>query len=149
MCILFYLLFPRFCIISKQGPMHPLFSFGTCIWFDNFILEKLLLFIVFRNSAAAPQLWLACIFHFLHLQGCISTQNLISWKILQSPHTTTLLTLGNSFQNSHVIIGSFYFQSLIVSCFPNLLFFPRKIFIILQGAYFIDARMDTIIRFIS
>ena len=53
MCILFYLLFPRFCIISKQGPMHPLFSFGTCIWFDNFILEKLLLFIVFRNSTAA------------------------------------------------------------------------------------------------
>ena len=96
MCILFYLLFPRFCIISKQGPMHPLFSFGTCIWFDNFILQKLL-FIVFRNSTAAQ---LACIFPFSAPSRMHFTTESHILENITVPHTTTsLLTLGNSFQN--------------------------------------------------
>ena len=132
MCILFYLLFPRFCIISKQGPMHPLFSFGTCIWFDNFILQKLL-FIVFRNSTAAQ---LACIFPFsapsrMHF----TTESHILENItahLPSPppslHPHTFQFISKFSWHLGVIMGSLFpsHSLLIVSCFPNLLFFPRK-----------------------
>ena len=103
------------------------------IW-QFYFRENFLLFLETRRQHNP----LACIFHFLHLRGCILTENLrylgkyygptcSSHQPPPSSHFSInfkILTTGHCHHKGGVFIS--IHSSFIVSCFPNSLFFPRK-----------------------
>ena len=138
-----------FCFIFYFLGFASSLSRGRCthcshleLVFDLTILFQKTFFIVFRNSTTARM-------HFPF--SAPSRMHFNRESHIQENITAPAYLLFNLVQNSHVIIGVFIFIAFTVDCFmfSKLAVFPQKIFIILQGAYFIDARMDTIIRFIS
>ena len=85
-CFIFYFL--GFASFQTRGrcthcsPLEVVFDL-TILFYKNFLFS---LFLETRRQLYP----LACIFHFLHLGGCILTQNLISWKYIFQPHSFTI-----------------------------------------------------------